>query len=133
MENPRIVNVEGGIVVEDGDAGLPTYVDPGTDLYDRIINGEFGSVAPYEPPPPPAIEELRARASLTPMQFMLALEDMGLYDSVEAFVNDPETPKKIKIMWAKASSFDRLNPELVQMAAAMNFTDEQLDAVFGIE
>lgn len=89
--------------------------------------------------PVPTLEEKREQASLTPMQFMLALDGTiistdgsSLLDSAEALIADPVTPKRIKIMWNKASSFERLNPDLVQMATVMGLTDAQMDVVFGI-
>lgn len=110
--------------------------DHGRAIHAAALAGDFGSIAAYVPPPPPdppSIEELRENASLTRMQFFTALEGINLFDTVWAMQDDETVPKNVRIMLRTASSFDRMNPELVQMAAAMNFTDEQLDAVFGIE
>jgi hypothetical protein len=74
----------------------------------------------------------RATASLSRMEFMLALDAAGLLDYAETFVADPDTPRQAKIMWANASRFERSHPTLVAMAAAMDLTEAQMDAVFGI-
>jgi hypothetical protein len=129
MKNPRYVNSVRGISVEQDD-GVPLYVDGG-ELYDRIVAGAFGPVAPYveevKPQPDP-----RASASLSRMEFMLALDAAGLLDDAEAFIAAPATPRQAKIMWANASRFERGHPTLVAIAAAMDLTDAQMDAVFGI-
>lgn len=75
----------------------------------------------------------RNTATLTPMQFRLALLNAGLLDNAEVIVADNATPREIKIMWEYASSFDRMNPELLQFAAALGLTEQQIDAVFGIQ
>ena len=48
--NARYANESNGILL-DQDSGRPIYVDAGP-LYDRAIDGEFGSIAPYVPPEP---------------------------------------------------------------------------------
>jgi hypothetical protein len=129
MKNPRYVNSVRGISV-DQDDGVPLYVDGG-ELYDSIVAGAFGLVAPYVDEPPPAPDP-RATASLSRMDFMLALDAAGLLDDAEAVVTDPATPRQAKIMWANASEFRRTHPTLVEMATAMDLTEAQMDAVFGI-
>ena len=121
------------ITINDG--GVETEVIP--EHLTEITIDEARQIAASKIPVP-TLDEKRERATMTPMQFMLALEkttlpdNTTLLDSAEALVADPATPKRIKIMWNKASSFDRLNPELVQMATALGLTDAQMDAVFGI-
>lgn len=82
--------------------------------------------------PPPDLATLRARASLSRMEFMLALDAAGLLDDAEAFVAAPSTPRPARIMWANASAFERTHPTLAEMAAAMGISDTQLDAIFNI-
>lgn len=79
-----------------------------------------------------ALQRKRDPASMSAMSFRLALEDAQLLDQAETLVADNATPKRIKIMWEYASSFDRMNPDLIAMAQGMGLTDEQVDAVFGI-
>lgn len=78
------------------------------------------------------VDAVRARATLTRMAFMLALEDAGLYDQVEAAVNSGQIEKRSKIMWDNASQFERMHPDLVAIATALGYTDEQMDGIFGI-
>ena len=74
----------------------------------------------------------RTKASLPRMEFMLALDDADLLTAAADLVAAPETPPRIKIMWEHAGVFNRMHPELVQMATALGLTDAQMDAVFGI-
>jgi hypothetical protein len=90
-------------------------------------NGVAVVVKPSTPQPDP-----RATASLTRMEFMLALDAAGLLDDAETFVADHATPRQAKIMWANASEFRRTHPTLVAMATAMDLTEAQMDAVFGL-
>jgi len=74
----------------------------------------------------------RERASLTRMAFMLTLEENGLYDAAEAAVESDQVDKAAKIMWRNASVFNRTDETLVQFTTSLGYTEEQLDAVFGI-
>ena len=82
---------------------------------------------------PPTFEErlasARASATLTRRKFFLGLDALGIYDTVMA----AELPRSARIELDTATSFERTWPTLVQMAHSMGFTDEQLDALFGIE
>jgi hypothetical protein len=101
----------------------PDDVSPATHEWD----GAALVVKPTQPRTDP-----RASASLTRMEFMLALDAAGLLDDAEAFVAAADTPRQAKIMWSNASRFERSHPTLVAMATAMDLTDAQMDAVFGI-
>jgi hypothetical protein len=79
------------------------------------------------------LEQARESATLTRMAFMLALEDAGLYDEVEAAIESDQVDKRAKIMWHNASQFERMHPDLLAMAQALGYTDEQMDAIFGVE
>jgi len=80
--------------------------------------------------PVKVLERKRQYATLSPAQFRLNLLEIGELDSVEAMI--PQAPKEVQILWEYANSFERLHPALIQLAAAMGYTDEQLDALFGI-
>jgi len=111
----------------------PNDTEPsGIDIYQRAIAGEFGEIAPG-PDAAEIQQRRRNRASLSRMEFMLSLDDANLLDAAEALVNNPATPRRIKIMWQAATIFDRANADLIAMAQQMSLTEAQMDAVFGID
>ena len=73
----------------------------------------------------------REQAVLTRAQFKLALLEGGYLDAIEAAY--PSWPKNVQIMYDDSSTFERLHPALLQLAEEMNFSDAELDALFGIE
>jgi hypothetical protein len=116
---------------------IPFTADPndveehGRQLFEAAYRGDYGTVEPYSLPPPPTLEEKRASAALSREAFMLALVEHDLYDQVEAFV--AAQPKRVQVRFAHAPRFLRTDPELVTLGVMAGFTDEQMDAVFGIE
>ena len=137
MRNPRYANEINGILLDYDEEGMPSlYVDSG-ELYSRAIAGEFGPIAAYVPPPAPTFEErlasARASATLTRREFFQQLIVWNLYDTVMAMADDPTVPLEVRVDLKEATSFDRTWPTLVEMAHSLGFTDEQLDALFGIE
>ena len=80
-----------------------------------------------------ALQQARESATLSRMEFMLALEEAGLYDEAEAAVDSDQVSKAGKIMWRNASAFNRMDETLVQFASTLGYTDEQMDQLFGIE
>ena len=85
-----------------------------------------------KPIPAIRLEEKRQSASLSRADFKLGLLDMGELDEVKAVMADPETPERVVIMWEDSGRFERMNPELLSFAEVMGYTDEQLDALFGV-
>ena len=79
-----------------------------------------------------SLQEKREAATLTPMQFMLNVDAAGMMPAIEAYLAEPTTPNSFKIMWSRASSFERLYPDLVAAATERGITDAQMDAIFGI-
>lgn len=77
------------------------------------------------------LEQARQAAELSRSLFKLALLDAGFLDDVQAFVASADD-QRIKIMWEDSGSFRRMHPDLIRLAAELGYTDEQLDAVFGI-
>jgi hypothetical protein len=119
---------------------IPFTADPndpeghGRELFAKTKAGNYGTIAAYVPPPvppPPTLEEKRASAALSREAFMLALVEHDLYDQVEAFV--AAQPKRVQVRFAHAPRFLRTDPELVTLGVMAGFTDEQMDAIFGIE
>ena len=133
MKNPRFANESGGILLDYDDEGMPSLYVDGGEMYARALAGEFGSVAPYAPPPEPTYAErlaaARASATLTRREFFLGLDAMGIYDTIMT----AELPRAAQIELETAAHFDRTWPTLVEVAHSLGFTDEQLDALFNIE
>ncbi len=71
--------------------------------------------------------------SVTMRQARLALLGIGLLDDVGAAIAaipDPVQRKAAEIEWEYAQTVDRNSPFTQQMAAGLNLTAEQLDALF---
>ncbi len=84
---------------------------------------------PEPPPPPPMV----IPQSVTMRQARLALLGIGLLDDVDAAIAaipDPVQRKAAQIEWEYAQTVDRNSPFTQQMAAGLNLTAEQLDALF---
>ena len=98
----------------------------------EVVVPELGSgeVIPPEPPPPPPVV---IPQSVTMRQARLALLRAGLLDDVDAAIAaipDPAQRKAAEIEWEYAQTVDRNSPFTQQMAAGLNLTAEQLDALF---
>jgi hypothetical protein len=76
------------------------------------------------------LEQARAAASLSRAQFKLALLEGGYLDAIEAAYES--WPKEVQIMWDDSATFERMHPTLLQLAAAMDYADAEVDALFGI-
>lgn len=114
-------------VIQQDDSSITRYEFNLSDFPDAPIP-EMPDYNPDEK----ALKQARESATLTRMAFMLALQEAGLYDEAEAAVDSDQIPKIAKIQWRNASVFKRMDETLVQFAAAMNYTDDQLDQIFGI-
>mgnify|MGYP001196921678 CR=1 FL=1 len=71
--------------------------------------------------------------SVTMRQARLALLGAGLLDDVAAAIAaipDPVQRKAAEIEWEYAQTVDRNSPFTQQLAAGLNLTAEQLDALF---
>jgi len=84
-------------------------------------NGEFS--APDAPPSPPVVAVSR-------LQGILALDEAGLYDEVLGVVNDPNTPRAVRLAWENAQTFERSSQALAYLAQKVGITSQQLDDLF---
>ena len=73
----------------------------------------------------------RAEASLSRANFKLALMEAGYLQDVKDFVANTND-ERIQILWEDSGTFARLDPDLLNMASQMGYTDEQMDALFGV-
>jgi len=78
-----------------------------------------------------ALQKKREAASLSKAEFKLALMEGGYLQDVKNFVANT-TDERIQILWEDSSTFARLDPDLINMASQMGYTDEQMDALFGV-
>jgi len=73
----------------------------------------------------------RDRAVLSRADFKLALLEAGYLQDVKDFIAST-TDERIIILWEDSNSFRRLHPDLIRLAEELGYTEEQLDALFGI-
>lgn len=78
------------------------------------------------------LESVRNNARLSRMNFKLALDEGGYLDDIEAHINSDDVNRKVKIMYQDALHFERMHHQLLQLAEEMAYTEEELDAIFGI-
>lgn len=105
----------------------------GAARWDAIMAGDYGVISPYVPPTSAEVlTAKRAAATMTPMEFKIAVDDAGYTPQIDALLTDVSTPSRIKIMWHNARSFERMHPDLISMMTVLGITDTQADAVFGI-
>lgn len=67
-------------------------------------------------------------ASVSPANFCIALDQLGLLDEVEAYV--ATLPRAAQIKWQRATSIDRDNPLIAAAADIKKWSVEQVDEVF---
>ena len=77
------------------------------------------------------MEIKRSEASLSRANFKLALMEAGYLQDVKDFVANT-ADERIQILWEDSDTIARLDPDLLNMASQMGYTDEQMDALFGI-
>ena len=80
----------------------------------------------------PALSSAPVPQSVTMRQARLALLAAGLLDSVNAAIAAMPTPERSAavIEWEYAQTVDRASAFTQQLAAGLNLTAEQLDALF---
>lgn len=78
-----------------------------------------------------ALQKKREAAKLTKANFKLALMEAGYLQDVKDFVANTND-ERIQILWEDSDTFARLDPDLLNMAEQMGYTDEQMDALFGV-
>lgn len=77
---------------------------------------------------------LANRAAIRPVtrrQMLTALHRSGLLTQIDAAVA-ASGDIEVQIAYKESQEFQRANPFLAQMAAALGFTDEQIDDVFAL-
>ena len=77
------------------------------------------------------MELKRSEASLSRAEFKIALLEEGYLQDVKDFVSNTND-ERIQIFWEDSDTFARLDHDLLNMASQMGYTDEQMDALFGV-
>ena len=72
----------------------------------------------------------RQKMVVTPFQAKAALLNADLLDDIEALMADPAADRLIVLAWNNAITFERLSPMVAGIAAALGWTDEELDDLF---
>lgn len=128
MKNPKYVNSLGGIEIEQED-GVSLYVDTGA-LYERILAGEFGEIAPAVLPPEiDPLEEERARMVASRFQAKAALYHAGLLPKIEELLIGAGNFLH-KLAWDESTEFHRDSPTLNFLAKAAGLSESDLDDLF---
>ena len=107
-------------------------LDPSNRHYAEIMRQVNAGELVVEPDPGISVEQARESASLSRADFKIGLLEMGELDNVKAAMADPDTDPRVVILWEDAERFNRTHPDLLSFAQVMGYTEEQLDALFGI-
>lgn len=110
-------------IYDDGDGSGP-YIARWADPRDAPTAAEIEAAWPD-------VQAAQARAGLqplTPRQVRLVLNQSGLLDSVEAAV--AAAGRELVIWWEFSVSYERTNPLVIQMAADLGVSPEQVDAIW---
>ena len=75
-----------------------------------------------------SLRKRREKMKVTRFQAKAALLQAGLLDDIQVAIDASEDPL-IGLAWSEAG-FERLNPFVMQMQAAIELTDDQLDNLF---
>jgi hypothetical protein len=124
--------VESDAVLESYWDGTSAWFTPAGEVFSvpipgtNVVLGEIDapSWAHDDPLPKPSIPP----RSVTPRQFRIALNDMGLRQSVEDAVKASD--KDTQDTWEFAISIERDHPTFQALATQLGFTEEQLDELF---
>ncbi|MBX6333969.1 hypothetical protein IRY61_01350 [Candidatus Saccharibacteria bacterium] len=112
-----------------------------------VEGGELAFIAPQEPEPEPEepeepepeepeltpeeeLQRWRDEMQVSRLQARMALHTFGLFDAVDAMMNDPETPLLYREAWLNAQYFRRMSPTVLAMADKLGLSEGQLDELF---
>ena len=83
------------------------------------------------------IDERKAQAererldaiTVSRFQAKAALDDAGLLDQVEAYIQGDDVPRRVKLAWQEAG-FRRGSKMIADIGAELGLTEEQIDGLF---
>jgi len=102
-------------------AGI-NWEGPGNKPTEQEVNGAWSDAEIYWK---------RKKARLSKANFKLGLLNMGELQRVKDFIAQTGNDR-IVILWEDSANFDRLHPDLLSLANELEYTDAQLDELFGI-
>jgi len=76
------------------------------------------------------LERERESMVCTRYQARAALFDAGMLDDVEALMEDPETDRYIRLMWAEKANMQRTHDAVVAMASQLGWSPAETDNLF---
>lgn len=79
---------------------------------------------------PDNIAQERQNMKASAAQGMIAMDDKGVLDDVETYMNASGTPRRHKLAWQKASTLDRNGQIIGAVANELGWTETFLDDLF---
>ena len=76
------------------------------------------------------LQKRRQAMTVSNVDLRLAMNEEGVYGSVEGAMAKSTNTTELEIKWNFSSTVNRLDPWVVEIATALNMTDEQLDELF---
>jgi hypothetical protein len=76
------------------------------------------------------LQKRRQAMTVSNVDLRLAMNEEGVYGSVEGAMAKSTNTTELEIQWNFSSTVNRLDPWVVEIATALNMTDEQLDDLF---
>lgn len=140
-----LVNAPDGAqeIIEVGDGG--GYFDQSRVLWDERIDGPMPAITEggmvrdgaqlvfdetRKAETDAAIVVQSVPKSVYRFQALAALDQSGLLGQVDAIINDPQTPSITRLAFNNALTFERSSPTVATLAAALNLSGSQVDALF---
>lgn len=99
---------------------------------DKVFQtSEIATIPPKTPEEIQAeLDEKRRNMICSNYQARAILLKNGMYDTVQAAMDDATTDPEAKIAWEYAGEFHRISPFVVSMGQALGLTELQLDELF---
>lgn len=132
----RIALIKNGIVenvVESAHGMHPEFTEIESDIAGVGDSWDGENFLPVpgeimEPVEPVVVKTLEVSC----FQAKVALDQSGLLGAVQAIMDAPATPNRIKLAWNSGATFKRYSDMIVSMAALLGLTNEQIDDLFAL-
>lgn len=103
---------------------------PFTVISDGVISDVVDGDFPEPQPEPIDIEAWRETAAITPLQGLLAIDEIGLAAGFSAWASSPDRTFAERAFLDKAQTWRRNDPVLIAGATSLGVDAEQLDGLF---